>query len=190
MIWVWISTSLAIFLISSFLKRDRGKKIAEINIETFQDSKIYYSKPKPLQATSFTIRMTHMYCTIQNLVWPLAKLQILECKFSLRAKFGNLPLQNDFALNPEGACGFLGINSIRWAFRRLSRECLFKCTVYVYKTLQGEGQASFLKVEITLNQGHGKQTEAQRHQNLLVKYSFTSLIVLEFVGPKWLSSVK
>ena len=107
-----------------------------------------------------------------------------------QSKCGSLPLQTDFALNPEGTCGFLGINSIRWAFRRLYRECLFKCTVYVYKTLQGEGQASLLKVESTLSQGHGKQTEAEWQQSLLVKCSFTSLIVLKFVGPKWLSSVK
>ena len=57
--------------------------------------------------------MTHIYCTIWNLVSSLVVLQILEYKFSLRAKCGNLPLQNDFALNPEGVRGFLGINSIR-----------------------------------------------------------------------------
>lgn len=56
--------------------------------------------------------------------------------------------------------------------------------VFVHKTLRWERQASFLKVEITVNQGHDKQTEAERHRSLLVKYSFTSLIVLEFVGPK------
>ena len=55
--------------------------------------------------------MTHIYCTIWNLVTSLAELQILEYKFSLRAKCGNLPLQNDFALNAEGVCGFLDINS-------------------------------------------------------------------------------